>query len=199
VANTERLIHAYVAALDLHAVYVFASSTDGPVLIGRTKSVADAITRIRTKSDSAVEQLAVRWCARDRDAKRIVDSSRTQLPQLAGGWLAIAAPIAVKAVEIVAADLGIMLETDAAIRERAEAAVRSVELELERMKWAGELRSVSRAYKEHRLARESYGRRAQSYGAWFANYKVGLVRTAAQTTAMIGRDPVSRQVASLST
>jgi hypothetical protein len=51
----------------------------------------------------------------------------------------------------VARDLGVELIADVAIGRRAEATVRAVELELERMKRAGELRPVTRAYREYRL------------------------------------------------
>jgi hypothetical protein len=47
-----------------------------------------------------------------------------------------------------------------------------VELQLQHMKSAGELRSVNPG------------------ASWFSNYKV--IRTAPQTTAMIGPDPVAR-------
>jgi len=102
----------------------------------------------------------------------------------APGWRSVAA--ATKAIEIVAADSGVALETDAALNDRAEAAVRAVELELQAMKARGELRQVNRAYREQRLARERLGNRAQPYGAWFANYKVGLVRLAAASNPIWG-------------
>jgi hypothetical protein len=70
-------------------------------------------------------------------------------------------------------------------------AARAVELELAAMKRNGGLRSINRAYRDQRQAREGCGRRAQSYGAWFANYKVALVRTAAQAAVMTGRPIVS--------
>jgi hypothetical protein len=91
-----------------------------------------------------------------------------------------AAYIAVKAVEIVAGELGVALETDASIRDRAEATVAAVELQLERMKQAGELRRVTRSYREYRLARAATGEGAQAWCAWFANYKAELVRAAAK-------------------
>jgi hypothetical protein len=83
-------------------------------------------------------------------------------------------------VELVANDLGVALETDASLRERAEATVRAVELQLERMKRAGELRPVTRTYREYRLARAAAGAGAQAWCMWFANDKADLVRAAAQ-------------------
>lgn len=92
-ANIERLVRGFVDGLDLHSVFVAASSPDGPVRIGRTKSVAGVISRVRTKSYNAAAITAILWCTRDSDARRIVDSCRAQLAaegrQVAGGWLAI--------------------------------------------------------------------------------------------------------------
>jgi hypothetical protein len=48
------------------------------------------------------------------------------------------------------------------------------------MKRAGELRPITRAYREHRLARAAEGKGAQPWCAWFANYKGELVRAAAR-------------------
>lgn len=74
------------------------------------------------------------------------------LPVYSGDcWLALSTLVACKAIEIVARDLGVELIADVAIGRRAEATVRAVELELERMKRAGELRPVTRAYREYRL------------------------------------------------
>jgi hypothetical protein len=58
--------------------------------------------------------------------------------------------------------------SDASLREKAEGAVRAVELQLEVMKRAGDLRPVTRAYKQYRLARAAEGQGAQSWYAWFA-------------------------------
>jgi hypothetical protein len=90
----------------------------------------------------------------------------------------VATPIAIKAVELVAGDLGVMLEADASLRDRAEATVRAVDLEVEAMKRAGELRSVNQAYRQHR--------RAHPWCAWFDNYRAGLIRAAADLASEQG-------------
>lgn len=178
-------VRAYVDALDLTAVCVLAPAAGEPVTIRAGRDLPAILKRIRIAcSDQSIEAKATLWCARHGDAKLIVATCNNQLPQLAGGWWAVSAPIAIKAVEIVAGDLGVAIETDASLHERAEAAVHRTELELERMKNAGDLRPVTRAYREYRLAREAEGKGAQSWCAWFANYKMELVRAAAQISPL---------------
>jgi hypothetical protein len=50
--------------------------------------------------------------------------------------------------------------------------------------------AANRAYKQQRLACESDSRHAQSYGAWFANWKLGQVRAIAETVAATGAIPL---------
>jgi hypothetical protein len=186
-ASTERFVRAYIDALDLHAICILtAASSDERVMIRFGRDVDAAVERASAKIGAPAELKATRWCSRNRDAKRIVVTCNAELARVGGGWTAL---IALKAVEIVAKDFGVTLQTDVSVRERAEAAVRAVELQLETMKRSGQLRAVTRAYKEYRLARAAAGQGAQPWSAWFANYKVRLVRTAAHTAAAVGRDP----------
>jgi hypothetical protein len=179
--SQDRLVRAFIGALDLTPIAVFALSKNEPVLICAGGGVAGMAKRVSAMTDMPIEAKAVRWCAGGRDAKLIASTCNNELPQLGDGWLAVSAPIAIKAVELVAGDLGIIpLESDASVRSRAEATVRLVELELERLRTAGEFRSVTRAYREYRLARAAEGKGAQSWCAWFASYKAELVRAAAR-------------------
>jgi hypothetical protein len=185
-ASRERFIRAYVNAYThaagMVAIYVAASSTSGPALIGITKNTTEICGRYQTGTTY------VRWCDR-HFAKRIVDSCRDQLVSEGtmicdGGALAIDPMFAAKALAIVAIGFGVTLIPDADMQARAEARVRTVELETERLKLNGGLNDLNGRYREYRLARKAEGRSAQRYAAFLWNWKMSMVKAAAEQAAL---------------
>jgi len=188
-ANRERFIRAYVnaytRAAGMAAIYVAARRSSGPSLIGITKSAAEVRNRLEHETGTTLE-ISLRWCDL-RFAKRIVEACREQLGAdvevSEDGSLAIEPIVATKAIEIVALQHGAPLIPDVDMQARAEARVRAVELELERMKLNGGLNDLNGRYREYRLARKTEGRGAQRYDAFFANWKMRMVRVAAEQAA----------------
>jgi hypothetical protein len=179
----ERLVRAYIGALDLVGVHVIAGG-DELMMIRIGRDPAALAKRVQASTGHAVEVCATRWVRREEHACWIVEACTERLPKLVGKWLAITVPVATKAIEIVAAELGATLATDEMIRERAALVVRDVEEQVERMKAAGDLRPVTRAYRAHRLARAAEGKRAEPWHSYFASWKAGMVRAAAAAAAM---------------
>jgi hypothetical protein len=155
-------------------------------------------------------EISIRWGPDRRRAKHVVDTCRDELARdvelSAGGWLGIEPALAARAIEIVADRLGVWLASDVHIQEHAEAGVCTVEIEVERMKRSGELRDVNRAYREQRIAREATGRKIQPYGVWFANWRLAMIKVAAEQAAArgtvvrsvtdrVGREGASDQIA----
>jgi hypothetical protein len=66
---------------------------------------------------------------------------------------------------------------------RAGARVRAVEIETERLKLNGGLNDLNGRYREYRLARKAEGRGAQRYDAFLANWKMAMIKAAAEHAA----------------
>jgi hypothetical protein len=167
-----RLLKVFVDSLEMTAVCVIARPDRQAVMIRAARDPSALVERV------GADIYWTRW-ARPDHSRMIVDDTNAQLPKLHGRWLGVTPAVASKAVEIVAGELGAQLTTDVDLQERAAAAVRLVEMQIECMKASGELRAVTRAYRAYRLARAAEGRAAQSWCAWFANWKAQMVRAAA--------------------
>lgn len=134
----------------------------------------------------AEEAVARRWwCRRAEEATRVAASAmrRSQRRDLPGREPAAATPDVELAalIEQTAARLNVALYCDAQITGEADTAIARVEAELERLRQAGELKSVNASYRTYRLQASVRGDRALPYAEWFNTYKATLVRELANT------------------
>lgn len=179
--NIERLLRAYVGALDLSAVYVLRVSA--AVRVGSSSDPADVLKRAGAEAVLAF----VGWCRNKDRAFMAVELCQRALGdrglKLVRGAVAAPAEDVVRVLVDVAATIGLELQDEEEVRAIALATVQHVEETFERMMHAGGLRDLNRRYREHRLARVAAGERAQPYSAWIANQKVALIRSTADMVA----------------
>lgn len=180
-----RLVAAYVDGLDLYALYLAAPACGRPVKIGASPN-PDGVFR---KLNGSGETKLIFWCKNKLHARFVVDQYRDRVGRGAGD---VDAGEAAALIQSIADELGIALETDETIRAQAEATILAVENELETMKRTGGLKSVNHAYRESRLRAAAEGRGAIPYPRFFNEYKVGLVRAAAELAMRTGRDVSGR-------
>ena len=163
-ANRDRLIRAYLSALDLTAIYIRAADR---AKLGRGQ-------------EPPADALAVWWCDRAGDAEVLAQAVRAEM-----GRRRLEGPAAAaRLVEICAEQIGVRLRYDAELREAADAAVARIECKFAEMLKGGQLRDLNRRYKEYRLCRTAAGEKAQPYAAWIAARKLAMVKATAQAAAV---------------
>jgi hypothetical protein len=137
------------------------------------------------------DQVARWWCRRAADAGRVAAAatarlSRRESKDRAAGAVAPTCaalsgqglPFALAAAAIVAAArrCHVALYADQHIHSAAMAAVARVEAEIERLRQAGEMKTVNRSYRSYRIEAVARGEKASPYGQWLSTYKANLVR-----------------------
>ncbi len=172
------LVAAYREGLGLAAVAVIrgpAGIRVAPDANGRPQSLA-----------ADEEVIAARWwCRRAEEAERVAAAATARLRRresrdAASGVSTVAAFHAENdifaAVEHAAKRLRIVLYADEEISREAERIIARVEDEIERLRQAGELKTVNRSYRAYRMEASAHGEKTLPYAEWFNKYKANLVR-----------------------
>lgn len=79
-------------------------------------------------------------------------------------------------VENAAHRLAIVIYSAEDISHEAEAVIARVEHEIENLRQAGEMKTINRAYRSHRMQASARGDKVLPYAEWFNKYKQNLVR-----------------------
>jgi hypothetical protein len=124
------------------------------------------------------------WCRRVTDAERVAASAARALRRPSKDSVARPAPDAPTcaphdlsaAIEGAARRLRIAVYSDDDIAMDAERIIARVEAEIEKLKRAGQLKSVNQSYRTHRLQASARGEKAAPYADWLNQYKANLVR-----------------------
>ena len=164
------LIAAYREGLGLAAIAVMRDTSDTVRI--------DALANGASPPDGEIE--ALWWCRRVIDAARVAAAATARLRRSAakddGAAIEAGRPIGVKAVEAAARQCGVTLHSDAEVSAAAMAAIARVDCQLERLRQAGELKSVNRSYRIYREQAAVRGERVLPYVRWFNKYREKLVR-----------------------
>jgi hypothetical protein len=175
------LIAAYREGLGLTAIVVIQEDATARIV---------AIDAPHAQAGTIAPQGATRWwCRRAADAERIVASATRSLRRESKDETSGSSPgqhartphhvlaaHVLAAVESAARRLGIPLYSDADVAADAEGIIGRVEEEIEKLKRAGELKSVNQSYRAYRLQASSRGEKAAPYAVWLNQYKANLVR-----------------------
>ncbi len=78
-------------------------------------------------------------------------------------------------VENAAHRLAIVVYSAADILREAEAVIARVEHEIENLRQAGEMKTINRAYRSHRVQASARGGKVLPYAEWLNKYKQNLV------------------------
>ena len=100
------------------------------------------------------------------------DESQSRLPDDIAGALLLAE----KTIATAAKRSNVSLYTDAEICAEAGVAAASVDAQIERLRQAGELRSINRSYWNYRMEASARGEKILRYADWFSKYRENLVR-----------------------
>lgn len=125
------------------------------------------------------------WCRRAAEAERLAAAAMARLrrheSRAAARTAASAAshdsPAVIAAmVENAAQRLAIVVYSAEDISHEAEAIIARVEYEIENLRQAGEMKTINRAYRSHRMQASARGDKVLPYAEWFNKYKQNLVR-----------------------
>lgn len=175
-ASVDRLARTYITSLDLVAVYVTAAKGRAGIRSGNDPA---ATLKALRKTDPGASLVLIGWCAADR-AELLMMALRGDLGEDRSSR---DAADAIARVTAAAEQLGLVLRSDAELRESAAKAVQHVDRIFQEKLRAGELRDLNRRYRDERLARAAEGRSSLSYGLWLNNQKVALIRATALAAA----------------
>jgi hypothetical protein len=181
------LVAAYREELGLAAVAVIRSAAG--IRVVAPESRVDG-------PPAAGDKVEARWwCRRPADAARVAAAATARLrrrvakdpgagPATAGesdspGHISAALALAVAAVAAAARRCNVSLYSDEETSAAAMAAVARVDAELERLRRAGELKSVNRSYRSYRMETLSRGEKAVPYAQWINKYREKLLRQVA--------------------
>lgn len=169
------MIAAYREGFSLVAVAVVSAAT------GKQIAVLDGGSRPALAPGEKVETQW--WCRRAADAARVAAVATTRLRRGQSRHEArdFAAPasafnLAGKTIVVAARQCGVTLYTDEETVTAAMAAIVRVDEGIERLRRAGELKSINRSYKIYRTEKTARGEPALPYARWFSEHKANLVR-----------------------
>ncbi len=158
------LVAAYRQGLGLAAVAVVDCA-------GSLRVAAEATGRGEPATEGEAPAVLARWwCRRVLDAQRIAAAVPDNAATPAG-----------EAVLAAARRLRVTLYSDAEIADAAAAVIARVDEEIAQLQRRGDLKSVNKAYREHRLAAAARGEKVARYQDWMRQYKQNLVRQCAET------------------
>lgn len=173
------LVAAYRQGLGLAAVAVIRGA--GGIRIAAIGLGGDAGP---SAAQDTIEQQW--WCRRAAEAERLAAAAmarwrRHESRAAAANPAASAAshdlPAAIAAaVETAAQRLAIVAYSDQDIAREAEGIIARVEDEIEKLRQAGELKAINRAYRAHRMQASARGEKVLPYAEWLNKYKQNLVR-----------------------
>ncbi len=149
------------------------------------------------ESLGAAETVQARWwCRRPAQAERVAAAANARLRRRkscedAGCALTPVAPepgkgppallLGRELIVSAARQAGVVLQSDAELRDEAMLVIERVEGEIERLQRAGDLQSVNKSYREYRIAASQRGERVAPYQQWMGRYREKLVRKLAAT------------------
>lgn len=125
------------------------------------------------------------WCRRAAEAERLAAMAAARLRRHESRAVARAAPCAAShdspvdiaaMVENTAQRLAIVVYSEQDISHEAEEIIACVEREIEKLRQAGAMKTVNRAYRSHRMQASARGEKVLPYAEWFNKYKQNLVR-----------------------
>jgi hypothetical protein len=172
-AARARLVAAYRQGLGLVAIAVIAGP-DGVRIVAGEHAEDEKI--------SATEGLQARWwCRRLSDADDIAAAANARLRRHALETSAAARDFANDAIARAAKRRAVDLHADDAVLAHATNAIARIDVELEQLRRAGDLRTVNKSYQAYRLEAAACGERVVPYARWMLSYKENLVRQLAAT------------------
>jgi hypothetical protein len=185
-AEQGRLIAAYCDGLGLASVTIVADASGIRIVAAEQREISATLP----------PDVAVRWwCRNAAQAEWLVLAAGRRLsagtpskqagsaaaPRTWNGQQSQALSRACSALSRTAAQLGVVLHSDAQISEQALAVAVRIEGEMEVLQRRGELKSVNAAYRTYRLEASARGETVQRYAQWMSKYKENLVRALAAT------------------
>ena len=171
-AEWRGLLAAYCEGLGLAQIAVSADGTGIAILEGQR---------------DASQPVGRPWWCRRGDADRVVTAVQAALQRrgsrdsTAACDDAAALQGACDAVTRTARRLGVALQSDQELAEEAAHVVARMESEFARLRQAGGLKSVNKAYQQQRTHAAARGEKFPPYGAWMRRYRENLVRELAAT------------------
>lgn len=178
------LISAYREGLGLAAVVVIRKSSGIGIIADEGGGEA---------GNPPPQAVIVRWwCRRAADAARVAaattarlhrcrshDDPRTSSATDLAVWQddigAAESPVR-KAVAAAAKHLNVALYSDEDVAAEAMRIIARVDDEIERLRRAGDLKTVNRSYRTYRMEASARGEKVAPYADWFAKYRENLVR-----------------------
>lgn len=176
----------YFRAFGIVALFVAASPTRVPCLIGYTRDLGSSLESIRARWHWSIGMTHAWWMANQRDARRVLDAVNAVYPVDSRGLFDVEADRIAAKLEHAATTYAVTLTPHADAMHRVQLAVARVDVVIEQANTAGELRWFNRAYRAWRTARPVEVAAALPYALARTRLRAAMVRRIAK-----GLDPLS--------
>jgi hypothetical protein len=171
VSTRDSLVQAYLAALEIRALMVFAVDGKQP-------------SKISTDQEKNVVLVDALWFAKPQHAELVLSHTLTDLEAIGAtrpeGWIDMPGREVRDTLANVAGYLGASFRSANEVSRDAQNAVARITRDVEEARRKGELKQVNAEYKLYRQRQAQRGEKAIPYSAHLANFTRGLVILAAQ-------------------
>jgi hypothetical protein len=170
----------YLRVFGVVAVYIAASPSNVPCLIGYTRDLGRTLESIRTRWHWSIGYTHAWWVRDQAIAARLIDCINAFVPLDAKGLISVEADTIAAHIERTASSAEVVLTSHSDAMARVHAAVDRVDAVIAAANNSGELRWFNRAYRSWRLGEGEAVAAAVSYGRARALLRDAVVRRIAR-------------------